>query len=76
VVLVDHDVEPDLVAQPELVEIAVEKLVPDLRVGICIREDDPQRAALQPLFPGRVIGHLGEIPDSHRPLLAMRYSSR
>jgi hypothetical protein len=36
VVLVDHDVEPDLVAQPELVEIAVEKLVPDLRVGIGI----------------------------------------
>jgi UDP-glucose 6-dehydrogenase len=65
VMLVDHDVEADLVAQPEFVEIAVQQAMADLGVVIGVRQHDPQRTALQPLFPGRVVGHLGEIPDAH-----------
>ena len=66
VVLVDHDVEPDLVAQRELVEIAVQQVVADLRVVVAVRQHDAQRAALQAFLPGRVIGHFREIPDAHR----------
>jgi len=76
VVLVDHDVEPDLVAQPELVEIAVEQLMPDLGVVIGARQHHPERAALKPFFPGRVICHLREIPDAHLLLPAMRCGRR
>jgi hypothetical protein len=34
--LVDHDVEADLVTQCELVEIAVEKLVPNFGIVIAV----------------------------------------
>ena len=46
----------------------------DLRIVIAVRQHHPQRAALQPLFPGRVVGHLGEIPDAHdaAPVRAIR----
>ena len=76
VMLVDHDVEPDLVAQRELVEIAVQQLVADLRIVIAVRQHDPQRAALQPLLPGRVVGHFREIPDAHRVLLSRLPSTK
>src|SRR6516162_11916507 len=69
--LVDHDVEADLVAQRELVEIAVQQSMPDLRIVIAIGQYDPQRAALQPFFPGRMIGHLREVPDAHGSLLLL-----
>ena len=46
--LVDHDVEPDLVAERDLVEIAVEQFVADLRIVMAVRQDDAQRAALEP----------------------------
>ena len=54
VVLVDHDVEPDLVAQPELVEVAVEQLMPDL-AGRNWRSAIPpaaSRASAPPPRPG------------------------
>src|SRR5262249_35556631 len=65
VVLVDHDVEPDLVAQRELVEIAVEETVSDLRIKVAVRQHYPQRAALQSLLPSRVVSHFREVPDAH-----------
>ena len=40
-VLVDHDVETDLVAQREFVEIAVQQLVADLRIVIAVGQYDP-----------------------------------
>src|ERR1700730_4047290 len=66
----------DIVAQPELVEIAVEQLMPDLGVVIGARQHHPERAALKPFFPGRVICHLREIPDAHLLLPAMRCGRR
>src|SRR6201987_979676 len=39
--------------------------MPDLRIVIAIGQYDPQRAALQPFLPGRVVGHLREVPDAH-----------
>ncbi len=54
VVLVDHDVEPDLVAQRELVEVAVQQLVADLRIVIAVRQIRPaaSRASAPPPRPG------------------------
>src|SRR5262249_32337143 len=69
VVLVDHDVEPDLVTKRELVEVAVEQAMADLGVEVAARQHDPQRPPFQTLFPGRVIGHFREIPDAHGSLL-------
>src|SRR3981081_1878354 len=63
--LVDHDVEPDLVAQRELVEIAVEQAMTDLRIVMGVGQHNTQGASLQPFVPGRVIGHLREVPDTH-----------
>ena len=65
VVLVDHDVEPDLIAQGEFVEVAVQQPPGLLRVELLVRQHDPQGAAFQAFFPGRVVGHLGEIPCAH-----------
>ena len=65
VVLVHHDVEPDLVAISELVEVAVQQPVCLERIEIAVGQHHPQRAALEALRPGGVIGHLGKIPDSH-----------
>src|SRR5712671_1140328 len=74
--LVDHDVEADLVAQRELVEIAIEKPVPDLGVEIAVRQNHSQRATLQTLFPSGVVGHFREVPDTHGFLLLPSRSCR
>ena len=65
VVLVHHDVEPDLVAQRELVEIAVQQAVRGRRIEVARRQHHAQRAAREAGFPRRVIRHLGEIPAAH-----------
>ena len=69
VMLVDHDVEPDLVAQREFVQVAVEKAAADFWIEVAVRQHNPQRPALQSLLPGGVIGHLREVPDAHGSLL-------
>src|ERR1700719_2631777 len=65
-----------IAVEPELVEIAVEQLMPDLGFVIGARQHHPERAALKPFFPGRVICHLREIPDAHLLLPAMRCGRR
>src|SRR5260370_16896859 len=67
--LVCHDGEGDLVAQRELGEISIEKPLPDLRVEIAVRQNHPQRATLQTLFPSGVVGHFREVPDTQGFLL-------
>ena len=61
--LVEHDVEAELVAELPLVVIAVEQIGGDARVAFAVREGDAQRAGM--LVPGRVIGLLAEVIDPH-----------
>ena len=63
--LVDHDVEAARVDIGKLVEIAVEQPVADVRIEVAVGQDDAERAALQARFPGRMVGHLGEVPHPH-----------
>ena len=63
VVLVGHDVDAELVAQRPLVEIAVIEIGADLRVEEPARDCDPIGVA--ELRPGRVVGHLAEMPNLH-----------
>ena len=79
VVLVHHDVEPDLVAQRELVEIAVQQAVRGRRIEVAGRQHHAQRAAREACLPRRVIRHLGEIPAAHRrapQLVSVKRESR
>src|SRR5260370_39615123 len=74
--LVDREVEAALAEQRELVEISIEKPMPDLRVEIAVRQNRPQRATLQTLFPRGVVGHFREVPDTHGFLLLSSRSCR
>ena len=62
--LVCHDVDAELVAQRPFVEIAVIEVGPDLRVEEPVRDHDA--IGIAELRPGRVIGHLTEMPNFHR----------
>ena len=61
--LVEHDVETELVAQLILVVIAVEQIGGDVRIAFAVRQNNAQRAGM--IVPGRVIGLFGELIDSH-----------
>jgi hypothetical protein len=63
VMLVEHDVEAEIVAELPLVVIAMEQVGGDARVALSVRESDAQRAGM--LVPGRVIGLFAEVIDSH-----------
>ena len=64
VVLVDHDVDAELVAQRPFVEIAMVEIGADFRVVEAARDDDP--IGFVELRPGRMVGHLAEMPDFHQ----------
>jgi len=66
--LVEHDVEAELVAELPLVVIAMEQVGGDARIALSVRERHPQRAGM--LIPRRVIGLFGEVIDSHGPPLS------
>jgi hypothetical protein len=66
--LVDHDVEPAGIDIGKLVEVAIEQVVTDPRIEVLVGQDDAQRATLQAFLPGRMVGHLGEVPNAHADL--------
>src|SRR3982074_486943 len=63
VMLVEHDVEAELVAQQPLVVIAVKKIGRDLGIEKAVRPADPQRHLV--LLPGVRVALLGEVIDAH-----------
>ena len=61
--LVEHDVDAELVAELILVVIAVKQIGGDVRIAFAVRQNDAQRAGV--IVPGGIIGLFGELIDSH-----------
>ena len=72
--LVEHDVEAELVGELPLVVIAVKQIGGDVRIAFAVRQIDAQRAGV--IVPGRVIGLLGELVDSHGCVVSLHVHVR
>ena len=66
--LVEHDVDAELVAELILVVITVKQIGGDVRIAFAVRQNDAQRAGV--IVPGGVIGLLGELIDFMDALLS------
>src|ERR1700728_2803694 len=67
--LVEHDVKPELVGELPFVVVTVEQIGRDARVAIAVEEIDPQRAGM--FVPAREIRLLGELINSHNNSLLL-----
>src|SRR5262249_14217127 len=63
VVLIHHDVQPELVRDHPLIVIAVEQVAGDFRVELAIGQVHAQRAVV--IVPDREVRLLGELIDAH-----------
>ena len=64
-VLVHHNVEPDLVTKRELVQETVQHLMAGCRIEILVRKIDSERTMLRRAIPRWIITHFGEVKDAH-----------
>src|SRR5947207_4904475 len=68
--LVEHDIEPEIVAGLVFVVITMKQIGGDARIAFAIGMNDAQRPGM--IVPGRIIGLLAKLIDSHDALPSLR----
>ncbi len=63
--LVEHNIDPELVAELEFIVVAVVDIRANFRVVVLIGDLDAERPHVVCLVPCLGIGHLGKVPDFH-----------